>query len=176
MHVLLPVVANEFSKFLCNGDSAPQLLNTGVGKCIPAALMRPVHLPLSLFLRAKYFRVAKLNALKTLCRSFEPLPCPTGTQKSQETLHDECVFAVREEPILHHIDSVDVSFNKRVMGVGLSRWCVGENVYVFATDFNVNNGELGGRAINRCSCVSRRRHSLCVTLSSRWTPQMQIQV
>ena len=39
---------------------------------------------------------------------------------------------------LHHIDSVDVSFNERVMGVGLSRWCVGPNVYVFATDSNVN--------------------------------------
>ena len=59
-----------------------------------------------------------------------------------ETLHEEHVIAVREEPILHHIDSVDVSFNKRVMGVGLSRWCVGVNVYVFATDINVFNGEV----------------------------------
>ena len=42
---------------------------------------------------------------------------------------------------LHHIDSVDVSFNKRVVGVGLSRWRVGAKVHVFATDINVNNGE-----------------------------------
>ena len=54
---------------------------------------------------------------------------------------------------LHHVDSVDVSFNKRVMGVGLSGWCVGANVHVFVTDINVSNGELGGRAINRYSCV-----------------------
>ena len=47
----------------------------------------------------------------------------------------------------------DVSFNKRVMGVGLSGWCVGANVHVFVTDINVSNGELGGRAINRYSCV-----------------------
>jgi len=58
-----------------------------------------------------------------------------------ETLHDEHISAVREEPMLHHIDSVDPSFNRRVMGVGLSRWCVGVNVNVFATDINVNNGE-----------------------------------
>ena len=31
----------------------------------------------------------------------ESQPCPTGTQKSQETLHDEHIIAVREEPILH---------------------------------------------------------------------------
>ena len=75
---------------------------------------------------------------------------------------------------LYHIDSVDVSFNKRVMGVGLSRWQVGANVYVylprlFATDINLNNRELGGRAINRYSCVSRRRGSLCAASLSAAT-------
>ena len=34
-------------------------------------------------------------------RSLESLPRPTGTQKSQETLHKERVIAVREEPSLH---------------------------------------------------------------------------
>ena len=56
---------------------------------------------------------------------------------------------------LHHIDNLDVSLNKRVIGVGLSGWSVGANVHVFATDIDVNNGELGGRAINRYSCMSR---------------------
>ena len=58
---------------------------------------------------------------------------------------------------MHHVDSADVSFNKRVLGVGLSGWCVGANVYVFDTGINVNNGEFGGRAINRVAqrdCVS----------------------
>ena len=41
----------------------------------------------------------------------------------------------------------------------------------FASDINVNNGELGGRAINRYSCVSRRRYSLCATLSVKVTDE-----
>ena len=35
----------------------------------------------------------------TLNWSLESLPCPTGTQKSQETLHDERIIAVRKNPI-----------------------------------------------------------------------------
>ena len=62
---------------------------------------------------------------------------------------------------LHHVDSLDVSFNRRVVGVGLDgvtcrhRHLSAANVYVFATDINVNNGELGGRAVNRYCCVLR---------------------
>ena len=46
------------------------------------------------------------------------------------------------------IDSVDVSFNRRMMEVVLSRWWIGANVCVFATDSNVYNGKLRGRAFN----------------------------
>jgi len=62
---------------------------------------------------------------------------------------------------LHHIDRGDVPFNKRMMEVVLSKCWVGANVFVFATDINVYNGEFHGSAINRYSCVRRRRLRCC---------------
>ena len=39
------------------------------------------------------------------------------------------------------------------MGVRLSRWWSGANVYAFDTGINVNKGDFGGRAIATVACL-----------------------
>merc|ERR1719374_474289 len=68
---------------------------------------------------------------------------------------------------LDRIDSVDISFNNEYQWESdFPDGGAGANVYVFDTGINVNNGDFGGRAINRYSCVSRRRYSLCAEVGS----------
>ena len=69
-----------------------------------------------------------------------------------------------------HIDSVDVSFNKRVMASDFLGWRVGATRMstCFATDINVSNGNLAeGPSIGPLA-VSRRLYSLFATLSDRF--------
>jgi len=56
---------------------------------------------------------------------------------------------------LDRIDSVDISFNNEYEWESdFPDGGAGANVYVFDTGINVNNGDFGGRAINRYSCLS----------------------
>ena len=56
---------------------------------------------------------------------------------------------------LDRIDSVDISFNNEYEWESdFPDGGAGANVYVFDTDINVNNGDFGGRVINRYSCLS----------------------
>jgi len=56
---------------------------------------------------------------------------------------------------LDRIDSVDISFNSEYEWESdFPDGGAGANVYVFDTGINVNNGDFGGRAINRYSCLS----------------------
>ena len=65
------------------------------------------------------------------------------------------------------IDSVDLPFTKEYeWETAFPDGGAGTNVYVFDTGINVNNGDFGGRAINRYSCVSRRCYSLCAAVIS----------
>ena len=67
-----------------------------------------------------------------------------------------------------HIDSVDLPFtNEYEWETAFEDDGAGTNVYVFDTGINVNNGDFGGRAINRYSCVSRRCYSLCAAVIGR---------
>ena len=60
------------------------------------------------------------------------------------------------------IVSVDISFNNEYEWESkFPDGGAGANVYVFDTGFNVNNGDFGGRAINRHSCLS-----LCAEVGS----------
>ena len=55
------------------------------------------------------------------------------------------------------IDSVDISFNNEYEWESdLPYGGAGANVYVFDTGINVNNGDFGGSAISRYSCLSLR--------------------
>ena len=66
------------------------------------------------------------------------------------------------------IDSVDLPFtNEYEWETAFEDDGAGTNVYVFDTGINVNNGDFGGRAINRYSCVSRRCYSLRAAVISR---------
>ena len=63
---------------------------------------------------------------------------------------------------LDRIDSVDISFNNEYEWESDFPDCgAGANVYAFDTGINVNNGDFGGRAINRYSCLS-----LCAEVGS----------
>ena len=63
---------------------------------------------------------------------------------------------------LDRIDSVDIPFNNEyVWKSDFPDDGAGANVYVSDTDINVNNGDFGGRAINRYSCLS-----LCAEVDS----------
>ena len=69
---------------------------------------------------------------------------------------------VRRDFCLDRIYSADVSFhNEYEWESDFPDGGAGANVYVFDTGINVNNGDSGGRAINRYVWVSRRRYSLC---------------
>ena len=64
--------------------------------------------------------------------------------------------------VLDRIDSVDTSFNNEYERESdFPDGGAGANVYVFDTGINVNNGDFGGRAINRYSCLS-----LCAEVGS----------
>ena len=63
---------------------------------------------------------------------------------------------------LDRIDSVDISFNNEYEWESdFPDGGVGANVYVFDEGMKVNNGDFGGKAINRCSCLS-----LCAEVGS----------
>ena len=58
---------------------------------------------------------------------------------------------------LGRIDSVDISFNNEYeLESDFPDGGAGANVYMFDTGINVNNGDFGGRAVNRYSCLSLR--------------------
>ena len=63
---------------------------------------------------------------------------------------------------LDRIDSVDISFNNgNEWKTDFPDGGAGANVHAFDTGINVNNGDFGGRAINRYSCLS-----LCAEVGS----------
>ena len=94
-------------------------------------------------------------------RSLESLPCPTGTQKGKETLRDEHIIAVREEPSLHLEPYQREVTNVKRSGEWLnmeSRNLVSGDLMKHDTDIQQHDGE--GTNLDR-SCRTAR---LCFSL------------